>query len=1276
MSKKIGRNEPCPCGSGKKYKHCCMQKEQAIGILPVANHALWPSSWLDVPKTIAYLSNHAVPPILDYLIAMQLNPQNRGKDIRIEHLLQIAVANLGKSSQIPDISEFKSIIDQEFSFDLMEDMPINMFAEPVVFYGGNYTFFPGISTHATEIFRSMTEAIFNKRNIFTEAFRNEIYDGVLFMLELSKLLSTQAGISGLVRGNETPRETLNEPKTSQSFVINLPTMTELIHRNRLNPNVLKSFLLEVNATDILTQDAEKNPLLYRPIVEFDNNFYFAGISSQGCAINNFILKTALKHRCLEELVKQTHYGVWMRIGRSCIEQLRWVQNSMDEILAPVEGYYEDVFRIDVNWLAYVCYAHDLARNVAIDGNESFNNRDLSQHLQKRIDTIRNDKRSKDDHILTLVLYSTMGETYRFAMKKQNGTDYFLQFSAYDFLQLIQTEKWDSLSLVRYARSKENVSSLETPLNQSLDVYAIYKHYGESFYMTDNTPSDMLYIEPNDGCDLIFKSKDQLYFHGTLKRLNGQYAYIPVIRDLDYAAIFKPVHSGFNAKSCESYSIPVWVSCYQEEKQGINPSSISDTVITAVAYWMDTLQPAIADMISQRYEHSVEIELVFSEKVLADKGIHYDDDIKPTQGGNLNVSKTEGGVSVTFDDDYIHSFMGAGNESERNMMRCIIKKLLEIDEETACQIIDTRIPFGQAKMILMMEQSLNPLSIPLWLYTPIYIHAATSQLLQDKFPQWMKEKGHDIAGKLNTKTEKEDFLHKGVDVLLNELDKRLSSFDTLWLLRMLMQNHETLVYQREHNRVLQPAQILCFGENESKRKEFFDTERRLADAGISTRAMIEYIAATQYRGGGVKPGNDDVESLLAIMNEVISIGGICDAIHLDVANHTIEKLGSGRYGIYDDVFSDNVGEFAATRTIESVNGQIEDFESKMARMAVRPDTKEKNKDAELEEIDVAFLEDWGVSYSNILQFLYVCYIIAMKQQKSVIEMEESQLIKAMQEHCTELTEDLAKKCIIRLSLDKRENYLTPPVGLAGKDIFPWSYNRELSYLRRPVIRYQYDDGTVMCMFGFRSCIQAGIQLSDLLYSGRLRYVGRKIETLLGKFEAIKGAAFNDEVRSFLAKIPIMRVWEHDVTIKSGGYFAADKDYGDIDVMAYDTSRDILYLIECKNTNPAKNIKEMKTEMDEYLGRGDNPERDKKRALVLKHLRRHRWVTEHINEVAKHIGVAVTPRVKSMMLTATVIPTSYLKREKIPMSILNYPELKIKGVNLLDSCKEPDLSVLDI
>ena len=28
---KIGRNDPCPCGSGRKYKHCCLAQSAAAG---------------------------------------------------------------------------------------------------------------------------------------------------------------------------------------------------------------------------------------------------------------------------------------------------------------------------------------------------------------------------------------------------------------------------------------------------------------------------------------------------------------------------------------------------------------------------------------------------------------------------------------------------------------------------------------------------------------------------------------------------------------------------------------------------------------------------------------------------------------------------------------------------------------------------------------------------------------------------------------------------------------------------------------------------------------------------------------------------------------------------------------------------------------------------------------------------------------------------------------------------------------------------------------------
>jgi SEC-C motif len=43
--KTFRRNDPCPCGSGKKYKHCCLKKEETQAA----------SDWLQaVPKAVSY----------------------------------------------------------------------------------------------------------------------------------------------------------------------------------------------------------------------------------------------------------------------------------------------------------------------------------------------------------------------------------------------------------------------------------------------------------------------------------------------------------------------------------------------------------------------------------------------------------------------------------------------------------------------------------------------------------------------------------------------------------------------------------------------------------------------------------------------------------------------------------------------------------------------------------------------------------------------------------------------------------------------------------------------------------------------------------------------------------------------------------------------------------------------------------------------------------------------------------------------------------------------
>lgn len=1272
--KKIRRNEPCPCGSGKKYKHCCMLSDQAQERSEHIKPALLQSSGLDAPKLKAYMRGHDCTPILDYLIGIQMNPENHGKNLRIEHIVQLAVSCLGKSHIPPDIRIIKKLIDEEYPIDVMEDIPMNMYTETVVFHGGNYLFFPGLSTYAAELFRAMTEVVYYDNDIFTKEFQSEVYQGISMLLELGNLIAYKAGIIGSTRGNDNPRKMIMNPQTVYSYVINERMMAEIFSHYGLEKQMLTSFILDINAPKLLTEVADENPILYRPIVHYNDCYFFAGITNQGCAINNFILRTAVKYNCLPKLVRQTQYSVWMRIGSSCINYMHWQVSRFSDFMHNGEHYGEKLFQIDINWLAYVCYVKDTAADVSIDGNSGHAHWNMDHHLTVTLSTLRKDERTKDFHILTLVLYSSMGESFTLLSNKQSDSDYLLLFSAFDFLQLVQTEKWDSMSLVRFARTKETKPFLNTPSNQVLDIYSLYKHYGESFYISDKTVPDYLNIEPNDGCHLIFESKEKLNFHSTPLTIDGRIAYIPVQRDIDYANIYKPLDASITAKCCESYSVPVWVRCFQTEKEGLNPTSITNTVITAIAYWMDVLRLSIEVAVKAQFKKPIEIELIFSEETLSDRGIHKEL-ASPSTTGILTVEKTKTGATVTFDHDYILSFMGPNNEKERDMIRKIIMGLLDMDRETATIAVDERIPYGPTKMILMAEPSNNPLISPLWLYAPTYIHPATSQLMLDLFPLWMNEKGHNIT-KLTTKEEKVDFLHAGVDILLEKLAERLAVFDTKALLKALINNHEVLIYRREHNKVLQPAQIICFGDSSEKRQEFFDDETRLADAGLASRALIEFVAATQKQSGTLQPGSYDIEYMLAIMSEVVKIGGVCDAIHLDVADHTIEMLNSGRYGIYDDDFNDQIKGFANARSVENVNHYMENFDNKMEQLAVHKQQSQKKKDKEHEKMDKAFKADWGISYTSILQFFYVCHLIAVEKQTSVLDISEGNLINETIRLCKDLTPDIIKKCLNRFSLEERRDYITPPAGLEVRDIFPWIYNRELSFLRRPIIRRTLADGQIQFMLGSRSCILAGLQLTDLLYSGRLRYVKKNLSDLLGMFEAKKGRVFNDEVRTFLKQISGLQVWDHDVSIKLKGNFKTETniDYGDIDVLAYNQTTNILYSIECKNTNTAKNVREMKTEMDSYLGRGDNPRTDKKRALVLKHLRRHQWLKNNIEQVKTFIGATTAPTIKSMMMTATVIPTSYLKRENSPLSILNYPELKVKGLAYLDSSKEPNISVL--
>jgi tetratricopeptide (TPR) repeat protein len=61
MATKTGRNDPCPCGSGKKFKQCCLRKEEeaehkAMAALNQARQEGRGGSYSDLVKTVDQLA--------------------------------------------------------------------------------------------------------------------------------------------------------------------------------------------------------------------------------------------------------------------------------------------------------------------------------------------------------------------------------------------------------------------------------------------------------------------------------------------------------------------------------------------------------------------------------------------------------------------------------------------------------------------------------------------------------------------------------------------------------------------------------------------------------------------------------------------------------------------------------------------------------------------------------------------------------------------------------------------------------------------------------------------------------------------------------------------------------------------------------------------------------------------------------------------------------------------------------------------------------------------
>ena len=253
--KKIGRNEPCPCGSGKKYKNCCFKKDNYLRNLP--DDALI--------RLKEEFSKYNQEDLIKTLAALSICPENQSQYIRLEIATQIACSNINcgnKIITIHDLNElFLKYLPSKGPIGLLEDSLDTLFTNNILFFKNN-VIFNGPSTSDYYVLQEILNCIHSNSSSFSNEFLEYFYQTSMFILSLSDYIAKKSGHKRYEDIDNRFRQEIFFPDIDElEYLKNSVTLNDNEMKNRMEKAVSEG----THFTNYGTAIAHMNGILKRSI---------------------------------------------------------------------------------------------------------------------------------------------------------------------------------------------------------------------------------------------------------------------------------------------------------------------------------------------------------------------------------------------------------------------------------------------------------------------------------------------------------------------------------------------------------------------------------------------------------------------------------------------------------------------------------------------------------------------------------------------------------------------------------------------------------------------------------------------------------------------------------------------------------------------------------------------------------------------------------------------------------------------------------------------------
>lgn len=1261
---KVGRNELCPCGSGKKYKKCCISKQPTnipdlenldfASFLSEAKSKMVESKKVDATS---FFNKYDNSDLLKTIALLSVLPENHGKNIRLEEITKQAIQSNNGKNELVKLRRLKNYLRDKFPHNHMEDPPENLFTENIMTIAGNMTVFPGLSEGQMYSLQQFINILGNERSKLNSTFKNEALASTLLLLAISNFVANSLGydrnmLSDPADDNQIffpPDEFIQSNKEWLS--LSKSELKILATSVKTNISSINDFLLDLSDGVIASNDPNSNPIIFKPIIELDNEYIIVSPVNIVFACVNNILRKALEYEVFDDFINIYAKSSWMHT-RYMLKDFDYVQLEFEFPLTDLP-IHEGVFIFDTDKVSYVLFVYDDGEGYNPESPLTPKYYNFSDELDKRkkaiLDKLKVD--FPDYKYFNLDIVNVLNRR----VSMLSSTKYMewdtLNVNTSDVVTLYKNAKCDNLTLFNYSNAISD-SPVMTPY--FLDNLSYFIENDESFYTSDKGV-DGISVMVGNALNLKYESINKQDEHLATFKEEKNIRLIPVTREKLPAIL--PIYS---TRRIPSYTFMVttyvldkniWVKPIDSFIEPENEKQKFDTEICiAIAYWINEMSEGLSREISVNNTPPILINVSTidaTDSVSVFKGLDQDRSIED----EVPVSVDANNVHIDLNEYFLYTLHRNDNIGERILMKKVLLGLNDIlinhdedyvlDKEGINSLLDFYIPVGSKKKLLLQIADFDIRKSAHNVYklrelVPFEINRQIDHLgkILTSTPYQPKE--------LKKKKDKNQLLRSVVDHFYAELRSLLSLYDFKDMLPKLLYEYESSVQKREFIKFEGTPKIECF-------KNYYDIhsivsveKKKNAQHSLSLRCLIEHIIAEPPKGKN-KLEMSGFDKALAYMYNIINWGTINDQIYLDIADLGISLLPSGRIGT-DKTFQNTIiDSFHEKKFQENIHDAKEYFQRSF--LAIDREITGTDSENELEDI---FTDEFGVSYNQFADIVEVSVFMAYDLDGSIYKNKKGSFINEIYGK-TGIESDVVVTLISKFSLFNRGKvHNVKDYGYKSFEFFPWRYNRALSYLNKPFILTKEEEIEYVS-FGARALMDFWFHILHLIYSGKLRATSSSMKSFLSKGNNKKGKSFNNKVYDLLSNELKPAIVYREVGVSPKSKLYNDSDLGDIDVLVIDDTKKTIIAIENKNINFAKTPYEMNQELLSFI-EGDKP-------WIPKVDKRNSWLIENkekFNSVHGKDGL-IDYKFEYIFVTNEVIPLSFIKANDLKYRFLTYYDL---------------------